>query len=217
MKLFNYWRSSASWRVRIGLHLKGLEFEYVPVHLVDDGGQQHQADYKAKNPMAQVPTLVVEHAGTSFSLTQSLAILELLDETWPEPALLPKNPVLRAHARRLAEIVNSGIQPLQNLSVTRRLEGLGVDTKPWLSHFIGTGLAALEAAARDGAGRFLVGDEPSLADCCLVPQLYSARRFGVALDGLPTLLRVEATCAALPAFERAHPDVQPDAPARAPA
>jgi hypothetical protein len=103
------------------------------------------------------------------------------------------------------------------VSVTRRLEGLGVDTKPWLSHFIGTGLAALEAAARDGAGRFLVGDEPSLADCCLVPQLYSARRFGVALDGLPTLLRVEAACAALPAFERAHPDVQPDAPARAPA
>lgn len=207
MKLYGYWRSSASWRVRIALAYKGLSYEYVPVHLVKDGGQQHGEAHRARNPMEQVPVLEVD----GRLLTQSLAIIEWLEETWPQPALLPKDPFLRMRARQLAEIPNSGIQPLQNLSILQEIEKLGGDKQAWGARWNRRGLAAMEAIARETAGRFLVGDEPTVADVCLVPQLYAARRFGVDPAEFPTLLRVEAACAELPAFRQAHADVQPDA------
>lgn len=212
IRLFNYWRSSASWRVRIALGLKGIEYEYVPVHLVKDGGQQHGVEHKARNPMEQVPALELEIGGTRRLVAQSVAILELLEELYPSPALLPKDPYLRARARELTELVNAGIQPHQNLTPTGRLDavrpGLG---KEHARHFNTVGLQALEARAQETAGRFLVGDAPSFADLCLVPQMYSARRFEADISGLALLLRVEAACAELPAFAAAHPDKQPDA------
>lgn len=213
LALHNYWRSSASYRVRIGLGLKELAYEYVAVDITK--ATQHGDAYKAKNPMAQVPTLeLVEDDGRRHLLVQSLPILEYLDERWPEVPLLPRGDgarELRAHARALAELVNSGIQPLQNLSTTNQVTALGGDARAWVQGFIASGLAALEVAVAAHMGTFAVGDAPTIADCFLVPQLYSARRFGVALDPYPRLRAIEAACEALPAFPAAHPDRQPDA------
>lgn len=212
MKLHNYWRSSASWRVRIALNLKGVAYEYAPVNLIADGGQQHGDAYRALNPMAQVPTLEFEESGVTRRLTQSLAIIEYLEERFPSPPLLPRDAYARGRARALAELVNSGIQPLQNLEPQRYVrEELHGDAKAWTTHFIGRGMRALEALASETAGRFLVGDEVTVADLCLVPQMFAARRFGVDPATLPTLARVEAACNALPAFEAARPERQPDA------
>lgn len=214
MKLYSYWRSSCSWRVRIGLSLKGIEYETVPVHLVREGGEQHADAYKALNPMEQVPLLEVPCAGGApIHIGQSLAILEFLEETVPEPSLLPGTAAQRARIRQLAEIVNAGIQPLQNLRIIRKLTRAGVDDKAWCADVIERGLASLEVLARDEAGRFLVGDEPTLADICLVPQLYNARRFGVHLANFESLLAAEKSCEALESFANAHPDRQPDASA----
>ncbi|WP_373046672.1 maleylacetoacetate isomerase [Vulgatibacter sp.] len=207
MKLYGYWRSSASWRVRIALAFKGLAYEYVPVHLVKDGGEQHGAAHQRRNPMEQVPVLEVD----GVRLAQSMAILEYLEETHPAPALLPAAPFARAKARQLAEVINAGIQPLQNLGVIQQVKALGSDEKAWAAHWIRKGLAALEVEAAESAGRFLVGDAPSFADVCLVPQLYASRRFGIDPADYPTLARIEATCAALEPFAKAHADAQPDA------
>jgi len=212
VKLYSYWRSSCSWRVRIALAHKGIAYEYAPVHLLRGGGEQLEEGYREKSPMAQVPTLEFEEGGEKRRLTQSLAIIEYLEERFPEPRLLPADPFLRAKARQLAEIVNAGIQPFQNLSAGRYVKAeLGGDERAFARHFISRGLTAFEAEAKALAGRFSIGDTPSIADLCLVPQLYGARRMGVALEGFPTLLRVEAACAALPAFLAAHPDAQVDA------
>jgi maleylpyruvate isomerase len=211
VKLFSYWRSSCAWRVRIALAHKQLAYEYCAVDLLAGGGEQLGAAYRAENPMAQVPLLVLEDGSATIKLAQSLAIIEYLEERWPEHPLLPAERAERALCRQLAEIVNSGIQPLQNLRVQNQLQRQGADVAVWLRHFIGAGLDALERAAPSGAA-FLVGDQPTLADVCLVPQLYAARRFGTPLEHLSRLLAVEAACAALPSFQRAHPDVQPDAP-----
>jgi maleylpyruvate isomerase len=213
MKLYNYWRSSASWRVRIALAWKGIPYQYRAVHLIRGGGEQYAPDYVAEiNPLSQVPVLEIDDGPSPRRIAQSLAILEYLEEQFPEPALLPSDPWLRARARQLAEMVNAGIQPFQNTPtagyVTDVLRG---DATAWMHHFLGRGLRALERAARETAGTFLVGARPSFADVCLVPQLYSARRFQLPVDGYPTLLRVEAACTALPAFAAAHPDRQPDA------
>ncbi len=209
--LHNYWRSSASHRVRIALGLKGLAFEYVAVNIIGPG-DQHGESYRALNPMAQVPTLeLTEDDGSRHALVQSLPILEFLEERFPEPALLPHDRYLRAHARALAELVNSGIQPLQNLSTTKRLKELGADVDAWVKGFIASGIAAFAKAAAPSAGRFCVGDAPTFADCCLVPQLASARRFGVSLDEVPLLTTIEQHCLAMPAFAHAMPDQQPDA------
>jgi maleylpyruvate isomerase len=210
--LHNYWRSSASWRVRIGLELKGLAYTYAPVHLVRGGGEQLQDAYRALNPMAQVPTLEVREEGRTHLLSQSMAILEFLEERHPTPALLPADPFERATVRQLAELMNSGIQPLHNLAVVNHVaEALHGDKQAWAGKWIARGLEALEAKAKQTAGRQLFGDQLTFADVCLIPQLYAARRFGVDPGGYPTLARVEATCAALPAFQRAHADAQPDA------
>jgi len=212
MRLHNYWRSSCSWRVRIALNLKGLAFEYVPVHLVKDGGAQHTDAYRALNPLRTVPTLEFSHEGRIHFLSQSLAILEYLEERYPSPALLPADPILRAHVRMLSEVMNSGIQPLHNLSVTQRVKSeLKGDDKAWNAYWIDRGLTALQALAEQTAGRYCVGDDVSFADVCLVPQLYAARRFGVDLGPYGLLTRVEAVCAGLPAFQAAHADRQPDA------
>ncbi|MFU8806057.1 MAG: maleylacetoacetate isomerase [Bradymonadaceae bacterium] len=213
MKLYGYWRSSASWRVRTALAFKGLEYEYVAVHLVQGGGEQRSEEYRRLNPMAQVPSLVVDEDGEESTIGQSMAILEYLEERFPEPGLLPEDSMGRARARQLAEIVNSGIQPLQNLRIIQKLrDELGQDAKSWCAGFIGDGLRAYEALAGQWAGEFSVGDEPSYADICLIPQLYNARRFDVDLEAFPTLLRIEEACEKLDAFEASHPDRQPDAP-----
>jgi len=214
LTLYAYWRSSASWRVRIGLQLKDVPHQIVPVHLVRDGGEHRMDAHTARNPLQQVPVLEVsggEDGGPPLRLTQSLAILTWLDAVYPEPALWPADPVARAHAVELAEIVNAGIQPLQNLSLLQTMERLGADKIAWGREVIDKGLRAMASRASGVAGRFMVGDEVSIADVCLVPQLYNARRFGVDLSDMPLLTRVEAACEALPAFAAAHPDRQPDA------
>lgn len=208
--LHNYWRSSASHRVRIALGLKRLPYEYVAVNIVK--GEQHADAYRGRNPLAQVPALeVTEDGGERHTVTQSLPILEYLEERWPEVPILPRDPYLRARARMLAEIVNSGIQPHQNLSTTNKVKALGGDPAVWTRGFIADGLAAFARAAEETAGAFCVGDAPTIADCCLVPQLASARRFEVDISHLPRLLEIEARCLALPAFADAAPDQQPDA------
>jgi maleylpyruvate isomerase len=208
MKLYNFWRSSCSWRVRIALHLKQIPFEYVPVSLT--AGEQFAEDHKARNPTSKVPVL---EPSPGVYLTESMAILEYLEETHPAPSLLPKDALGRARVRALAEIVNSGIQPFQNTSVQKYVKRvLDRDEKAWNQHWIGLGLRALEQAVRPLAGQFCVGDAVTLADLLLVPQLYGARRFEVDLADMPTLVRVEQACAALPAFAAAHADAQPDKP-----
>jgi maleylpyruvate isomerase len=225
-RLYGYWRSSSAWRVRIGLAMKGIPYEYVALNLLEQ--EQFREEHRARNPMGQVPVLeVVEGpsppeaprstgAGTGGSkvlrLVQSMAILHWLDERFPAPPLLPGDPDGRARVRALAEHVNSGIQPLQNAVVLRTLkEKLPGFEKEFARTFNARGLEALERAVADGAGRFCHGDAPGLADIYLVPQLYSARRFGLDVAAWPTLARIEAACAALPAFQAAHPDRQPDA------
>lgn len=211
IKLWSYWRSSCAYRVRIALGLKGLPFEYAAVHLLQGGGQQHRPDFVAKNPASQVPVLELDEDGETIRLVQSMAIIEYLDERFPEPPLLPSSARGRAHVRALAELVNSGIQPLQNTSTFDQLKKHGVASEPWTRHFIEKGLTALEQLAAPRAGAFLFGDSPSLADVYLVPQLYNARRWSVPLDAFPTLTRAEANAQSLPAFRAAAPEAQPDA------
>jgi maleylpyruvate isomerase len=206
--LYDYWRSSSAWRVRFALHWKGVPFERRVVNLIKDGGEQHAAEFQTMNPLRQVPVLVTDDGRP---IAQSMAIVGYLEERFPKPPLLPADAWLRARARQLAEMVNSGTQPLQNLTVLDRVQAGGLDRNEWARHFIARGLAALEAAAHETAGAFLVGDTVSLADAYLVPQLYNARRFNVDLAPLPTLVRIESACAALPAFAAAHPDAQSDA------
>jgi maleylpyruvate isomerase len=212
---YDFWRSSSAWRVRIALNLKQISVERRAVNLSrEGGGAQHDAEYRALNPFSEVPVLVVEDAGGAPRvIAQSMAIIAYLEERFPSPPLLPADPWLRARARQLAEMVNAGIQPFQNLAVQQHLRAIGVaEPADFARHFNARGLAALEALAGETAGRFLIGDAPTLADVYLVPQLYGGRRFGVDLAAFPTLLRVEAACAALPAFAAARPEAQPDAP-----
>jgi maleylpyruvate isomerase len=213
MKLWSYWRSSCAYRVRIALGLKQLPFEYAAVHLLRAGGQQHEPGFGAVNPQRQVPVLELEDGGQTLRLVQSMAIIEYLDERFPEPPLLPSMAAERAHVRALAELVNSGIQPLQNTSTFAELKKHGVAHEPWARSFIERGLHALEQLAAAKAGAFLFGDRVSLADVYLVPQLYNARRFGLSLTAFPTLTRAEGSAQALPAFAAAVPEAQPDAEA----
>jgi len=212
MKLYGYWRSSCSYRVRIALHHKGIAFENIPVHLIKSGGEQNSDTYRAKNPMAQVPTLEVEENGVVHRLGQSLAIIEFLEERFPAVPLLPQDAFLRARARQIAETINSGIQPFQNISVTQFVKKeLGADDQAFARRFIEKGLKAVDSLAEGVAGEYLVGDAPTVADVCLVPQMYGARRFGVDTAAFPRLLEIEARCLKLPGFQAAHPDQQIDA------
>ena len=212
MKLYTYFRSSTAYRVRIALNLKGLAYEAVPVHLLAGGGEHLKDAYRALNPSAGLPTLVDGDA----TLTQSMAIIEYLDEVHPLPPLLPADALARARVRALAQMVACDIHPLTNLRVLRHLvRELGVSDEAktaWYVHWVKEGLAPLEArlARSPATGRFCHGDTPGLADCCLVPQVYNAERFAVDMAAYPTIARIHANCAALPAFAAAHPSQQPD-------
>ena len=206
MRLHNYWRSSASHRVRIALGLKGVAYEYVVINILK--AEQHAQGYTAKNPMGQVPTLELDDGRM---LVQSLPIMEYLDEAYPDPPILPKDPYDRARCRALAEIVNAGIQPLQNLSTTNAVKSFGGDAAVWPRKFLADGIAAYDRALGEGGGQFSCGDRPTIADCCLVPQLASARRFGADVARHERLLQIEEHCLALPGFKNAAPDQQPDA------
>lgn len=216
LALYTYFRSSAAYRVRIALNLKGLTAEQVPVHLLRDGGEQLKPDYLALNPQGQLPTLAVDDATGRHLLTQSLAIVEYLDEVHPTPALLPADPIVRAQARAVALAIACDIHPINNLRVQKYLKGeMGVDEERagrWVRHWMETGLAAVEAMVKPHAGRFCFGDTPGLADLTLVPQMFNARRFNADLSACPTLVAIDQACLALPAFADAAPDRQVDAP-----
>jgi maleylacetoacetate isomerase len=216
LRLYDYWRSSAAWRVRIGLALKGLHARSVPVHLVRDGGEQHGAGYRAINPLGLVPSLI--HGDRT--ITQSLAILEYLDDAFPlTPRLLPVEPADRARVRALALTIAADTHPVHNLRVQQYLKSeAGLDDAAvarFARHWLGIGFGALETMLVSSAqtGAFCHGPTPTLADCVLVPAIYSARRFDTALDAYPTMMRIHDHCQSLPAFSAAHPDRQADAPA----
>ena len=214
LKLYSYWRSSAAYRVRIALNLKGLDYEILPVHLVRDGGEQHRPEYRKINPQELVPVLVDGRR----VIRQSMAIVEYLDETYDgELALLPPTARDRARVRALAMVVACDIHPLNNTRVLRFLEReFGADEGArgrWVRHWIEEGFASFEelVARHPSTGQFCEGDTPTLADVCLVPQVYNARRFDVDVSRFPTIQAIDAACMELNAFQRASPENQPDA------
>jgi maleylacetoacetate isomerase len=218
LKLYTYWRSSAAYRVRIALHLKSLPFESVPKHLLRDGGEQRKPEYLAVNPQGFVPALDDD----GCVIPQSLAICEYLEEIHPEPRLLPGSARDRAVVRGMALVIACDVHPLNNLAITQYLrDPLGAGDAAvlqWMHHWIGRGFAALErwvAACAPGAEpaalRCCHGEQPTLADVCLVPQMYNARRFGVDLAPYPRLVAITTHLESLPAFAAARPEIQPDA------
>ena len=201
--LYDYWRSSASYRVRIALNLKGVPYERVPINLLE--GEQAGEAYHALNPQGLVPMLDAD----GERLTQSLAIISWLEWKYPAPLLLPASPSTRAHILALTMTIAADIHPLNNLRVLKRLSAMGIDQAErddWYRHWLIEGFDALEALAAPQSGTFLVGDTPTLADVCLVPQMYNARRFDVPLDAWPALVRADASASALEPFAAAHPD-----------
>jgi maleylacetoacetate isomerase len=215
LKLYGYWRSSAAYRVRIALNLKGLAYEQLPVHLVDNGGEHRAAAFRALNPQRLLPVLI----DGERVIRQSLAIIEYLDETYDgEMKLLPATARARARVRALAQVVACDIHPLANLRVMQYLEhefnAPKMERESWTRHWIAEGFAAIEALLAENVttGVYCEGDEPSLADVFLVPQVYNARRAELDMKPFPAIARIEAHCLKLPAFDRARPENQPDAP-----
>lgn len=210
MQLFGYWRSSASYRVRIALYLKQLPFEYKSVHLVKDGGEQKSTPYNALNPAQLVPTLV----DGDFQLNQSLAIIEYLDSL-AEPALIPAEPKRAAVARMLAQDLACDLQPITNLRVLQYISGplsaSDQQRQDWICHWTDKAFTAFETRLKQFAGQYCVGDSVTLADICLVPQVYNAKRFGVDLTPYPKLMQVYHELQQLEAFQKAAPERQPDA------
>jgi maleylpyruvate isomerase len=208
--LYGYFRSSAAYRVRIAANLKGLALETVPIHLQKEGGQNLKPEYRAINPQMRVPALRLDSGDI---LTQSLAIVEYLDEVHPQPPLLPRDPVGRAKVRALAQLIACDIHPLNNVAPLRYLKNeLGQDQAKidgWYHHWIIVGFDALETMI--GVGPYAVGADVTLADICLVPQVANARRLKVPLDRYPKIVAVDAACAKIPAFDKARPENQPDA------
>ena len=211
MQLYTYWRSSAAYRLRIALNIKGVKAEHIPVHLTKDGGEQFAASYKALNASASVPTLITDDGR---AITQSLAAIEYLDETIPTPPLLPQEPIARAKVRSLALIVAADIHPINNLRVSKYLKDQHQFSDQaimeWMQHWMRLGLTAFQEMAAKGAP-FSTGEMVSLADICLIPQLYNARRWQLDLAPFDGLLRIEENCLAMEAFANAHPSAQLDA------
>ena len=214
MKLYSYFRSSASYRVRIALNLKSLAYDTVPVHLLKDGGEQFSSNYRQLNTDALVPALQLANGQV---LNQSLAIIEYLDEVHPTPALLPPNPFDRAWVRSIALAIACDIHPIDNLRVLRYLQnemGVSEENKNrWYKHWVEQGLASVERTLAQDArvGRFCFGDSPSLADCVLIPQVANGQRMACDLSNMPTILRINEACLQLEAFAKASPAQQPDA------
>jgi len=210
--LYSYFRSSASHRVRIALTLKGIDYEYRAVHLLNNGGEQHTDDYRRLNPSREVPTLI--HDG--HTIGQSMAIIDYLDHVKPEPRLFPEDAKRRALVVQACEIVNSGIQPVTNLRVLQRLgQQFKADQQminEWVMHWLSYGFEALENFLKPHAGKYAFGDEVSAADCYLIPQCWGADRYKFSLEPYPTLLKIRQNCEALEAFKKAAPTVQPDTP-----
>jgi maleylacetoacetate isomerase len=208
VKLYTYFRSSAAYRVRIALNLKDVPYEGISVHLTRDGGQHRTPEYKAINPQMRVPTLELS---SGEKLIQSLAIIDYLDEVYPEPAFLPKDAIERAHVRAVAQIIASDIHPPNNLVTLQYLRKLGLDdaaVNEWYASWVVAGFEAIESLLKPGPYAF--GAHVGLADICLVPQIFNARRFKVPLERFPNILAVDAACAKLPAFEKARPENQFD-------
>ncbi|XP_037359684.1 maleylacetoacetate isomerase isoform X2 [Talpa occidentalis] len=204
--LYSYFRSSCTWRVRIALALKNINYEIIPINLIKDGGQQFSPEYQALNPMKQVPALKID----GLTIGQSLAIIEYLEETRPTPRLLPQDPKKRAHVRMISDLISSGIQPLQNLSV---LKQVGEENQlAWAQKVISSGFNALEKILKGTAGKYCVGDEVTMADLCLVPQVANAERYKVDITPYPTISRINKSLLALEAFQVSHPLRQPDTP-----
>lgn len=212
IKLYSYYRSSSSYRVRIALNLKNLDYEIIPIHLLKEGGEQFSPDFKKINPAAKIP--VINYDG--HIIAQSIAIIEYLDETFPSIPLYPENPVQKAKVRQLCEIINSDIQPLQNLAVLKKLVadyGISEEKKEdWIRHWISLGFHSFESLVATTAGQFCIGDKPSAVDCFLIPQVYNAHRFSMDLKPFPTIERIHREAAQLDPFIAAHPDNQPDSP-----
>jgi maleylpyruvate isomerase len=208
--LYNYFRSSAAFRVRIALNLKGLAYDATAIHLTKDGGKQFEPAYRAVNPQMRVPALKLDDGDT---LIQSLAIIEYLDEIHPQPPFLPKDPVARAHIRAVAQIVACDIHPVNNTSpltyLRKQLKHDDAAVNAWYQHWVTAGFDAIEALLPGGAYAF--GSQVTLADICLVPQVYNARRFKVDVSKYPKIAAADAACQQLPAFEKAKPENQPDA------
>jgi maleylpyruvate isomerase len=210
VKLYSYFRSSAAYRTRIALNLKGLAFETVSIHLIRDGGQQHAPEFRAVNPQQRVPALALD---TGEVLLQSLAIMEYLDEVYPDPQLLPKDPIERAQVRAVVQIIACDIHPLNNVGPLNYLRSaLKADQstiREWYRHWIVTGFEAVEALIRPGPYAF--GRSVTMADICIVPQVANARRFKVPLERFPNIIAIDAAATELAAFDAARPDLQPDA------
>ncbi len=210
--LYDYWRSSAAYRVRIAMNIKGIPYKSQAVHLVRDGGEQKLPSYKAVNPQALVPSLALQNGDV---ITQSLAIIDYLDETVPTPALLPSDPVLRAQVRAMAYLIACDIHPINNLRILKYLKSpldhAQEDIDTWYRHWVAEGFAALEALAAPFNGDYLAGNSVSLADICLVPQMYNARRLKCDLSPYPRLVAVDARLQAIEAIAKAAPEKQPDA------
>lgn len=210
MQLYSYFRSSAAYRVRIALNLKNIPYDMEPIHLTKDGGRQHSAEFRTLNPAKRVPALVLESGDI---LTQSMAIIEYLDETHPQPPLLPAGPVQRAKVRAVAQIVACDIHPLNNLMVLQHLKRALKQEQPeidaWYHHWVIDGFNAIEAAIDPAP--YACGAQVTLADICLVPQVFNARRLKVPLDRFPKIVAADAACQKLAAFDKARPENQPDA------
>ncbi len=210
MKLYTYFRSSAAYRVRIALNLKGLPCEMVPIHLTKDGGAQHKEEFHAVNPQERVPALELSSGDV---LTQSLAIIEYLDEIQPEPPLLPADSLQRAKVRAIAQIVACDIHPLNNLITLQYLKRVlkheQAEIDAWYHHWVVEGFKAIESMIAPGS--YACAAHVTLADVCLVPQVFNARRLKVPLDSFPKIVAVEQACLRLPAFDKARPENQPDA------
>ncbi len=212
IKLFGYWRSTAAYRVRIALNFKQLDYEQKSVHLVKDGGEQHQADYQTINPQSLVPTLIDDE----ITIGQSIAIIEYLEDKYPTPKLLPQDLNDRAIARQLCQLVACDIHPLNNLRVLQYLKSLNIkddDKNQWYHHWIREGFHAYEAILKqqNRVGEYSLGKELSIADLCLIPQIYNANRFDFPMQKFPELMRINENCLKLDCFQQALPENQTDA------